>query len=254
MTQPLLGMRVRHAGSGDPLLLLHAFPLSGAQWEPQIQALAERHTLLVPDLPGFGGSPAPGEQYTLDDVADSLAATLDRYRVPRVAVCGLSMGGYIAFAMLRRHPERVARLVLADTRAGADTEQARAGRETNAQLAETSGSAAIADKMLPSLLSPGAPPALVAHLRALIAGNAPRGIALALRAMAQRPDSSDLLGAIAAPTLVIVGADDALTPPDEARRMQEAIPGCRLVVIPDAGHISNLEQPQVFSQALGSFL
>lgn len=254
MSQQLLGMRVRHVGDGDPLLLLHAFPLSGAQWEPQVHALADRHTLLVPDLPGFGGSPAPAEQYTLDDIADSLAATLDRYRLGRVAVCGLSMGGYIAFAMLRRHPQRIAKLVLADTRAGADNEQARAGREANARLAETSGSAAIADKMLPSLLSPAAPPALVAHTRALIAANAPRGIALALRAMALRADSTELLGDIAAPTLVIVGADDALTPPDEARRVQAAIPSARLVEIPDAGHIANLQQPEAFSLALADFL
>jgi pimeloyl-ACP methyl ester carboxylesterase len=241
-------------GGGEPVLLLHAFPLSGAQWEPQIGALAERHTLLVPDLPGFGGSPAPAEPYTLDDVADSLAATLDRYRMERVAVCGLSMGGYVALAMLRRHPARLAKLVLADTRATADTEQARAGREENARLAETSGSAAIADKMLPTLLSPAAPPALAAHLRALIIASPPRGIALALRAMAQRPDSSDLLPTISAPTLVIVGADDALTPPDEARRMQAAIPGSQLTVIPGAGHIANMEQPEAFSQALAGFL
>lgn len=254
MTALPVTLATRDVGSGAPLLLLHAFPLSGAMWQPQIDALASDYRLLVPDLPGFGDTPLPDVPYTLDDLADTLAALLDEKGLEQVTLAGLSMGGYIAFSMLRYHPQRISALILADTRAGADTEQGKAGRETNARLVETEGSAAIADKMLPSLLSPAAASEQVASLRSLIERNDPAGIATALRAMAARNDSTDLLSGINVPTLVIVGADDALTPPAEAEKLHASIANSKLVVIPSAGHISNVEQPQAFMEAVREFL
>ncbi len=164
------------------------------------------------------------------------------------------MGGYISFALWRRHRERVAALILADTRAGADSEEGRQGREKNARLAEEQGPSAIADQMLPKLLSPNAPAALRDQVRAIIESNDRAGIAAALRAMAARPDSTPLLATIDVPTLVIVGAEDALTPPSEAEAMFNAIPGCRLAEIPGAGHLSNVEAPEAFNAEVTEFL
>jgi pimeloyl-ACP methyl ester carboxylesterase len=247
-------MHTRDEGRGEPLLLLHAFPLNGEMWRPQIEALAPHYRLLAPDLPGFGATPLPGAAYTLDDLADSLAALLDELAIEQVTLAGLSMGGYIAFSMLRYHPQRIRALVLADTRAGADNDQGKAGREANARLAEEQGAAAIADKLLPNLLSPNATPETVAHMRAIITANDPAGIAAALRAMAKRADSTDLLTSIAVPTLIVVGTQDTLTPPAEAHALHQAIAGSKLSEVYRAGHIANLEQPQAFNDLLLLFL
>lgn len=254
MTTLTENAHVRDLGNGAPLLLIHAFPLSGAMWQPQIEALAHNYRLIVPDLPGFGKTPLTADAYSLDDMADWLVSLLDERGLDRVAVAGLSMGGYVAFALLRRHRERITALVLADTRAGADSAEGKAGRETNAQLAENEGASAIANKMLPSLLSPDASAAATATLRAIIEGNAPAGIAAALRAMARRADSTELLADISVPTLIIVGAQDALTPPSEAQAMHSAIVGSQLVELANAGHIANIEQPEAFTTALQGFL
>lgn len=245
---------VRDLGTGEAVLLLHAFPLSGAMWQPQIEALVPSYRVIIPDLPGFGTTPLAAETYTLDDVADWLVTLLDERGLERVVVAGLSMGGYIAFALLRRHPERIKALVLADTKAAADSDEGKHGREQNAQLAEREGTATIAAKMLPALLSPSADPEAVATLRSIIEANDPRGVAAALRAMAQRPDSTPLLGAIAVPTLVVVGAQDTLTPPQEAQTLHQRIANSELVELANAGHISNIEQPAAFTQAIKHFL
>ena len=167
---------------------------------------------------------------------------------------GLSMGGYVAFAMLRRHRARIAGLVLADTRPQADSDEARAAREANARLVESQGIAALVEKLLPGLLSPNAPEAVREEVRRIAAANRPAGVAAALRAMAARPDSTDLLPTIGVPTLVVAGAEDSLTPPDVARAMAAAIPGAGYVEIAGAGHLSNLEQPEAFTAALRAFL
>jgi pimeloyl-ACP methyl ester carboxylesterase len=244
----------RDVGAGQPILFIHAFPLNGAMWERQTAEFAPRHRLLAPDLRGFGESARGSGAASLDQHADDLAALLDQLGLDKVIVAGLSMGGYISFALWRRHRARIAALVLADTRAGADTEEGKQGREKNARLAEEQGSGAIADQMLPKLLSAGAPAALRDEARRMIEANDRAGVAAALRAMAARPDSTSLLASIDVPTLVIVGAEDALTPPSEAQAMFEAIPGCRLAEIPGAGHLSNLEAPEAFNSALDEFL
>jgi 3-oxoadipate enol-lactonase len=242
-------------GSGTPLLLLHAFPLSRMLWRAQIADFAATQRVIAPDLRGFGLTPPATPAHGLDDYAADLLALLDRLQLPRVTVAGLSMGGYIAFALLRRAPQRITRLVLADTRAAADSEAVRAARAINAELALTQGSAALADKLLPGLVAPQTPPALRAELRAVAAANPPQGLADALHAMAARRDNSDLLPTIAVPTTVIVGEHDGLTPPAEAQRMADAIPGAQFRIIAGAGHLSAIEAPTAFTallqQALG---
>jgi len=210
--------------------------------------------VIAPDLRGLGASARGSGATSLDQHADDMAALLDHLAIENATVAGLSMGGYISFALWRRHRERVAALILADTRAGADSEEGRQGREKNARLAEEQGPSAIADQMLPKLLSPNAPAALRDQVRAIIESNDRAGIAAALRAMAARPDSTPLLATIDVPTLVIVGAEDALTPPSEAEAMFNAIPGCRLAEIPGAGHLSNVEAPEAFNAEVTEFL
>jgi pimeloyl-ACP methyl ester carboxylesterase len=244
----------RDEGRGRPLLLIHAFPLSGAMWERQIAALSSAYRLIVPDLRGFGASPAVPGTVSLDQYADDLAGLLDQLGLEHVAVGGLSMGGYLAFALLQRHRERVDALVLADTRPQPDTEDGRRGREENARLVEQQGAPAIADQMLPKLLSPNASEQLRGAVRELIDANDRAGIAAALRAMAARPDSTPLLATIAVPTLIVVGAEDGLTPPSDARAMHAAIAGSQLAELPGAGHLANLEAPEAFNAALNDLL
>ena len=241
-------------GVGQPLLLVHAFPLSSGMWERQIAALSPRYRVVAPDLRGFGTSPLGAGATSMDQYADDLAGLLDQLGLRQVALGGLSMGGYIAFAFLRRYRERVSALILADTRSQPDTEEGRQGREKNARLVEEQGPGALADQMLPKLFSATAPPSLHAEARRLIEANEPRGIAAALRAMAARPDSTPLLSAIDVPTLVIVGAEDALTPPSDAQAMHKAIANSRLLELPGAGHLSNLEAPDRFSDAVAEML
>jgi 3-oxoadipate enol-lactonase len=249
-----IDLAYRDEGQGQPILFIHAFPLHSAIWEPQIAAFSQRHRVIAPDLRGLGASARGSGAASLDQHADDMAALLDQLGLDNVTVAGLSMGGYISFALWRRHRARIAALILADTRAGADSEEGKQGREKNARLAEEQGSGAIADQMLPKLLSANAPAALRDEVRQIIESNDRVGIAAALRAMAARPDSTPLLAAIDVPTLVIVGAEDALTPPSEAEAMFDAIPGCRLANIPLAGHISNLEAPEAFNTAIDEFL
>jgi 3-oxoadipate enol-lactonase len=249
-----IDLAYRDEGAGQAILFIHAFPLHGAMWDRQIAAFSPHHRVIVPDLRGLGVSARGSGAASLDQHADDVAELLGRLGIEHATVVGLSMGGYIGFALWRRHRQRIAALVLADTRAGADSEEGKQGREKNAQLAEQQGPGAIADQMLPKLLSPGAPAALRGQVRAIIESNDRVGIAAALRAMAARPDSAPLLATIDVPTLVIVGAEDALTPPSEAEAIFNAIPGCRLAEIPGAGHLSNLESPEAFNAQLLEFL
>jgi 3-oxoadipate enol-lactonase len=244
----------RDEGAGQPILFIHAFPLHSAIWERQLAAFSPHHRVIAPDLRGLGATARGSGAASLDQHADDLAALLGHLGIEHATVVGLSMGGYISFALWRRHRERVAALILADTRAGADSEEGKQGREKNAKLAEEQGSGAIAGQMLPKLLSPNAPAALRDQVRGIIESNDRAGIAAALRAMAARPDSTPLLATIDVPTLVIVGAEDALTPPSEATVMFNAILGCRLAEIPGVGHLSNLEMPEAFNAHVAEFL
>lgn len=247
------------AGQGEAALLIHAFPLNRRMWAAQVEALvAAGYRAITPDLRGFGESQAPPGPYPMTDLAGDLLALLDALGLERVVVVGLSMGGYIAFRLIQRAPERVRGLVLADTRAGQDAPAAAATRLERAAMAERHGVEPVVQAMLPGMVAGGDPtgadPALVEHIRSLMLTASPAGVAGALRGMAARPDATPELAGIACPTLVICGALDALTPPDEAYLMAEHIARARLVVLEHAGHLSNIEQPEAFNRALLTFL
>lgn len=243
-------------GGGVPLLFVHGFPLDGTLWQPQVDALSDEYRVIVPDLRGFGGSTV-SLAMTMEQYADDLRAFLDELRIDEVVLVGLSMGGYVALAFCRLAPNRLRGLVLVDTRPQADSDEARANRTATARQVMEDGAAALADSMLDRLVSPATlknQPDLVSSIRDMMARQSVFGIVAALYGMAERRDSRPMLGDISVPTLVVVGADDVITPVAEAESMVEAIPGSELVVIPDAGHLSNLEQPRAFNRAVREFL
>jgi len=247
----------RDTGSGQPVLLLHAFPLNSRMWEPQMGALAARARLLAPDLPGFGLSPPPPAAPSLDDYARQVVGVLDALEVDRVVVVGLSMGGYLAFRLVGELGRRLVGLVLANTRATPDAESGALARHRLAAEVEARGVEVAASEFLPKLLGATTQrvrPAFVDRVRDIIRENTPAGVAAALRAMAARPDSTPLLAGIRCPVLCVAGEEDMLTPPEVARDMAERIPGGRAMVISEAGHLTNLEAPQAFNEALAGFL
>lgn len=244
-------------GTGLPIVFLHAFPLNRTMWTAQAEALSSQFRIITIDLRGHGESDAPLWHYTLDQAADDIRALLDHLSIQQALFTGLSMGGYILFAFHRKYADRVKGMVLADTRAQADTPEGREGRFQMAQTAYRQGPAAIADIMIPKLLSPATiqtRPEVVQRVRAMIEGNQISGIAGDLMAMAERPDSVPLLKQITCPTQIIVGELDQATPPFDAKLMAEHIPDARLAVIPGASHLSNLEQPDLFTQIVRSFV
>jgi pimeloyl-ACP methyl ester carboxylesterase len=255
------GARVHYldAGAGEPVLvLLHAFPLHAGMWLPQVEHLSATNRVVAPDLLGFGGSDAPESmyRYTMLGSADLVAGLLDHLGLDRVVLGGLSMGGYVAFAFLRQYPERVRGLILADTRAGADTTMVFEKRTDQQDQVARIGTTALIETLLAGLLSEETRANrldVVERVRRLMA-NPPAGFIGALEAMKHRPDSTEELASITVPALVIVGEDDSLSPPDVARDMQGRIPGAELAVLPHAGHLSNLEAAEEFNAAVASFL
>ena len=243
-------------GTGLPIVFLHAFPLNRTMWAAQENALFSRFRIITIDLRGHGESDAPLWRYTLEQSADDVRALLDYLAIRQALFVGLSMGGYILFAFYRKYASRVSGLILADTRAQADTVEGKEGRFQLAQIAYKKGPAAIADVMVPKLLSPvtiRTRPDLVDQVRAMIEGNQISGIAGDLMAMADRPDSVPLLSQITTPTQIIVGELDQATPPTDARLMADHIPHARLAIIPHAAHLANLEQPEAFNQIVSTF-
>lgn len=248
-----LELAYQDRGHRPALLLVHGFPFDHAIWGPQIDAFAPHRRVLAPDLIGFGAS-SPGGRPSLDDHADDLAGLLENTNAGRAVVVGMSMGGYIALALWRRHAERCAGLVLAGTRAGPDTEAGRAGRYQMAISVSAQGVGAVADALLPRLAGPGAPPALAAEMRDIMHRQPRPGVIAALKAMAARPSSAPDLPHITVPTLVVCGTEDAIIPSTESEAIAAAVPSARLVKIPGAGHVPNLEEPGAFNSALRDFL
>ena len=246
------------AGSGrDAVLFVHGFPLTGALWDDVLAEAASGWRYLAPDLPGFGRSPCLGTPLTMDLLADLLATFLDEQGLERAVVCGLSMGGYIAFAMWRRHPERVRALVLTNTRAGPDTPDTRRGRYERAARVRAEGTHAVTEPMVPQLLSEATRrerPEIVARLRGMMNRVTVEGLAGALQGVAERPDSTPTLATITVPTLVLAGEADTISPPEEMRGLAGAIPGSVLRVLPGAGHLTPMEAPDSFNAALRAFL
>jgi pimeloyl-ACP methyl ester carboxylesterase len=248
----------RDAGSGPPVVLLHAFPLSSAMWLAQREALSDAFRVITPDLRGFGGSPLGDDEPSLDAAADDVARLLDARGLDRVVLGGLSMGGYVTMAFLRRHAERVAAVVLADTKAGADPPAARDNRERiAAAVTAEPESTVLVDEVLPTLVGPTSTrdrPMVVGRLKAFVQAAPPAAVAWAQRAMAARPDSFETLGAVSVPALVVVGEEDGLAPVAEAEAMTAAMPGARLEVLAGAGHLSAVEVPDDFNSVVRAFL
>lgn len=243
-------------GTGLPLVFLHAFPLNRSMWAPQTTALSRQFRTIAMDLRGHGESDAPLWNFSLDQYADDVCALLDHLAIPQAVLVGLSMGGYISLAFSRKYGSRLKGLVLADTRAQADSPEGRTGRFNLAQTAYGKGADAVADIMLSKLLgatSRQQKPELVDSIRHTIRNTPVSGIVVDLMAMADRPDSVAHLRTLACPTLVVVGQEDHTTPLADAHVMATGIPGARLAVIPVAGHLSNLEQPEVFNDLVRTF-
>ncbi|MGE0704776.1 MAG: alpha/beta fold hydrolase [Vicinamibacterales bacterium] len=245
------------ARSRGTLVLIHAFPLSAHMWEPQLALSAGGWRVIAPFLRGFaGGADDPGTQ-SMNDFAADVVDLLDALHVTEAVICGLSLGGYVSMALLRLAPHYFKGLVLADTRKDADTPEGLAARTKMLALVREQGPAAVADQMIPKLLSPRSVserPELVAQVRSLVMSNDTRAIEGAISAMMTREDSTEPLSTVRFPTLVVVGENDSLTPPPMAEALKNAVAGAHLVVIPEAGHLANLEQPRGFNDAVGDFL
>ncbi|MBA3892328.1 MAG: alpha/beta fold hydrolase [Gemmatimonadales bacterium] len=252
-----VSLAVEVRGEGPAVLFVHGYPLDRSIWAHQMAAL-EGWCRIAPDLRGMGQSDAPDLGYSMETYAADLAALLDMLGVDDVVLVGLSMGGYVAFEFLRRWRGRVRGLVLVDTRAEADTADAKRSRDAVAATAREDGAEAIAEAMLPKVLGASTlagSPATVERVRAMMAATPVAGIVGALAAMRDRPDSSAMLPGLAGlPTLVIVGDEDGLTPPARARSMTDAIPGANLVVIRSSGHLPTLERPVETTDAIQAFL
>jgi 3-oxoadipate enol-lactonase len=255
------GIRMHYTieGSGPPVVLLHGFPLDRSMWEPQVRALSSRYLVIAPDLRGLGASSLGSvQESSMDLMADDVRALLDRIalRGP-IVLGGLSMGGYVMFAFLRKYPQRVGALLLADTRATPDTEEGRRARLALAEQVERESSIQpIVDAQFPKLMAPANydRPDLVARVRAMVARPTPAAMAAAQRGMAARPDSTGLLSEISCPTLIVVGEHDAFTPPSDSHAMHAAINGSELLEVPAAGHLAPLEEPEPVNRALLDFL
>jgi 3-oxoadipate enol-lactonase len=244
------------AGAGIPLVLLHGWPHDRTLWAGQLRGLTAHARCIVPDLRGFGGT-SVAAPFSIDQYADDVVALLDALGIARAVIGGLSMGGYVAFAMVRRHRERIRALVLADTRATADTDEVRSNRMRLIALVEEHGIEALAERQLRPTLGQSTftqQPQLVELVRRMMAAAPAAGAIGALRAMAARPDSSALLPTIDVPTLVVGGLEDTFTPPSELESLAAAIPGSRLELIECCGHVCPLERPAAFNHVLSEFL
>jgi pimeloyl-ACP methyl ester carboxylesterase len=244
------------AGQGRAVVLLHAFPVAAEMWKPQLDAVPHGWMMIAPDLPGFGESNGGGAATHVDDHADAVLGLMRHLNVEQAAIGGLSMGGYITFALHRKAPQRFRAMILADTRAEADTSEAKAGREKMQAAVREKGAPAAADAMLPKLLGAsgsGVNPQSIA-VREIILKNGTQGIVDAIEALKTRPDSTPTLKEIACPALVIVGDQDEVTPIPLSEVMAREIPQATLTVIPGAAHLANLQQPEAFNRALWAFL
>ena len=253
----LLYYDVQGADDGLPVVFIHGFPLSHRMWQPQLEALPHRYRAVAYDVRGHGDSEVGHGQYTVELFVDDLVGLLDHLSVDRAVVCGLSMGGYIALRAVERHPERFRGLILCDTRSEADTDEAKIKRAGTMAAVRSRGVPAFAGEFVKLVLAPRtlkANPAVVDIVKEMITGTDPLGICGTLLALATRTDTTAALPAMNLPTLVLVGEHDTLTPPADAQALVQALPQAELHVIPDAAHMSNLENPAAFNEHLLGFL
>jgi 3-oxoadipate enol-lactonase len=244
------------SGIGRPIVLIHGYPFNRSLWNEQVAALSNSYRVIAPDLRGFGESEA-SDSATMNQMAQDVALLLNHLEIARATIAGLSMGGYVALAFYKQLPSRVRALILADTRAQADNEEAKQTRAQQADKALNEGMGGIADAMLPKLLTPetvSKRPEIVKRVRDMIVKTKPQGAAAALLGMAEREDQTAMLAKISVPALIIVGAEDAITPVADSEKMHQSIAGSRLVVLKNSGHVSNLERTEQFNQALLDFM
>jgi 3-oxoadipate enol-lactonase len=243
-------------GSGTPCLFVHGFPHNRSLWAPQLQGLTVNVRCVAPDLRGFGETTV-SPPFSMDRYADDLAALLDVLHIERAVVAGLSMGGYVAFAFWRRHAHRVRGLVLCNTKAGADSEEAREKRRGVMALAREKGSSAVADTMMTGMLGKTTRekrPEITNTVHRMISSAPVEGIVGALEAMMNRPDSNPTLATVNVPTMIVTGDEDTTIPVEESRAMHAAVRGSSLEIISGAGHLSNLERPAAFNHVFSEFL
>lgn len=252
------GIRLAYdeSGSGSTLLLVHGWPHDRTLWHAQLNGLATHARCIAPDLRGFGESDVTGP-FTVDQYADDLVALLDRLAIPDAVVCGLSMGGYVALAMWRRHRSRVRGLVLTGTRAASDTPEQRQARERLVEFVQRSGVSALAAQQVQRMVGTTTSEtrgALAEVLRLQMAAAPVDGVIGGQRAMMARADSTPLLASIEVPVLVVAGAEDAIIPAAEQEAMADSIPAARFVELAGAGHVSPFERPSAFDLAVAEFL
>ena len=247
----------RDEGEGQSLVFLHAFPLDQTMWDDQVSHFSASYRVITLDWRGFGKSSLGEGPSTMAAFASDLAGLLDFLKIDKTMICGLSMGGYAAMSFLQQHADRVRALVLADTRATADTDEGRQNRLKMAAQAREEGPGAIAEQMISRLFgstSLNTRANVVERVRAMILANRREGIARALLGMAERPDSTSVLSGITSPVLVVVGEEDTLTPPAEAEAMCKVIPGSEMATLKGVGHLANLEDPQTFNTVVSRFI
>ena len=252
-----VAMSYRALGEGDPLVLLHAFPLNGRMFESQMKAFSGSWRVVAPDYPGFGRSPRTPAQPDVRYYAEGVRDLLERLHLERVVLGGVSLGGYVAFQCMKHFPERVSALVLANTRPEPDSGETREARNEMALRVAREGVEVLVELQMERLLAPDTlrnDDDLVKNVRAMILESSPDGAVAALGAMRERPDSTLLLGEIRVPTLVVGGEEDGIASPEVMGAMAAKIPGAHHVTIPKTGHLSNLEDPEGFNAALNEFL
>jgi pimeloyl-ACP methyl ester carboxylesterase len=243
-------------GTGLPVVFLHGFPLNRTMWDPQVGALVAECRCIPIDFRGFGDSTAVGP-YSMDVYADDVIGVLDMLQIERAVIVGLSMGGYVAMAMWRKYPRRVRGLVLADTRAVADSVETIERRRATIEAAEEHGSAAVANMQIAGMMGKTTRdkrPDIYDAIHRMMAQAPAAGIIGALEAMIERPDSTATLATVDVPTLIIAGEEDVITPPKESRIMQALIPGSGLEILRQAGHLSNVERPAAFNTVVSEFV
>lgn len=261
MEADISGTRIHYIDLGDPkdlpVVLIHGFPFSHEMWDPQIAALKGRHRVVAYDARGHGKSAAGDGLYALEFFVDDLLGLLDLLKIRQAVLCGLSMGGYVALRAAERAPERVKALVLCDTRSEADSNQGKLARAGAVKAVKKDGVAAFAESMAKSLFSPktlAAGKPCVERIKDIMKASPPLGVCGTLLALAGRTDATAFLPQIKVPTLILVGEDDALTPPALSQAMHQAIAGSELHLVPGAGHLSSVENPDEFNKRLLDFL
>lgn len=243
-------------GRGDALVLLHGFPLDYHMWDAQIERLSDRYRVIAPDLRGFGAS-RRSDPFTLESLADDIHLFLEQLVALPCVLGGLSMGGYVAQAYAKKYPRDLRGLILVDTKAEGDSAEAKQGRQKMIELVRSSGAKAVAEAMIPKMLAEGtrkSRPEVVKTVRGIMENCPAQTIEHALVALRDRPDLTGDLPSIGVPTLVIVGDEDAITPPKFSELMRDRIPTAKLEVIRGAGHLAPVEQPEQVNRAIGQFM